>query len=128
MHPLATHNKFLRLRLGGLSFARNGRQLGVSKPTLIKWSRQSRGETDVQAAQPHASQEIFASSNHELAELHRKLAALRQELFSRALQDTPTQHLEAIAGQFRQRIQHVESTISAQEPPNPPSTIQPNQT
>ena len=114
MHPVATRSEFLRLRLGGLSFARIGRQLGVSKPTLIKWSRQSRGETDVQAAQPHASQEIFASSNHELAELHRKLAALRQELFSRAFRDTPIQHLETIAGQLRQRIEHLESANSLQ--------------
>ena len=112
MHPLATRSEFLRLRLAGLSFARIGRQLGVSKPTLIKWSRLSQGEADIQTAQQRASQEILASSNHELADLHRKLAALRQELLSRALQETPTQHLEAIAGQFRQRIQHLEAALS----------------
>ena len=125
MHPLATRSEFLRLRLAGLSFARIGRQLGVSKPTLIKWSRLSQGEADIQTAQQRASQEILASSNHELADLHRKLAALRQQLFSRAFQDTPTEHLEAIAGQFRQRIQHLESNNSS---PAPPSTIQPNRT
>ena|SRR5947209_3248726 len=114
MHPLATRSEFLRLRLAGLSFARIGRQLGVSKPTLIKWSRQSQGEANVQIAQQRASQEILTSSNHELVELHRKLAALRQELFSRALQETPTQHLEAIAGELRRRIQHLESANSLQ--------------
>ena len=126
MHPLATRSGFLRLRLAGLSFARIGSQLGVSKPTLIKWSRQSSGEANVHIAQQRASQEILASSNHELADLLRKLAALRQELFSRALQETPTQHLETIAGQFRQPIQHLESTSAPPDSSNSSSTPQPN--
>src|SRR5437016_14545852 len=44
MHPASTRQEFLRLRVQGLSFARISRQLGVSKPTLIAWSRQSRKE------------------------------------------------------------------------------------
>ena len=48
MHSNATPNEFPRLRTGGLSFARISRQLGVSKPTLIAWSRQA--QTDIHAA------------------------------------------------------------------------------
>src|SRR5258706_16287824 len=101
MHSDATKQQFLLLRSQGQSFARIGRQLGISKPTLIKWSRQCRSEI---AQQILLKQETSISASQELAELNRKLNALRQELLSRALRDVPTEHLETLAGDLRKRI------------------------
>ena len=111
MHPASTRNEFLRLRISGLSFARIARQLGVSKPTLIAWSRASRRELDSgQAeAQDQAQDEISTTANQELAEIKRRHHALRQEIFSRALHDIPTSCLETLAGELHNRIEHLEA-------------------
>ena|SRR6266566_573642 len=110
MHPASTRNEFLRLRISGLSFARIARQLGVSKPTLIAWSRASQRELDSGHAesQERAQDEISTSANQELAEIKRRDHALRQELFSRALRDIPTSSLETLAGELHKRIEHIE--------------------
>jgi len=50
-------------------------------------------------------QEVATSANEQLADLTRKLNALKQELFSRAFRDVPTAHLETLSGQLRQRIE-----------------------
>ena len=110
MHSIATRNEFLRLRLAGLSFARIARQLGVSKPTLIAWSRASQPELDSGRAevQDRAQDETSTTANQELAEIKRRHHALRQELFSRALRDIPTSCLETLAGELHKRIEHLE--------------------
>jgi len=112
MHSIAIRNEFLRLRIAGLSFARIARQLGVSKPTLIAWSRASQPDLDSgrAEAQDRAQDEISASANRELAEIKKRHRALRQELLSRSLRDIPTSCLETLAGELRQRIEHLEST------------------
>ena len=114
MHSPATRNEFLRLRIAGLSFARIARQLGVSKPTLIAWSRASQRELDSghAEAQDCAQDEISTNANQELAELERRHGALRQELFSRALHDIPTSCLETLAGELHKRIEHLEQSFS----------------
>src|SRR5438552_2383446 len=110
MHPASTHNEFLRLRIAGLSFARIARQLGVSKPTLIAWSRASQAELNSGRveAQDEAQDEISTTANQELAEIKRRHHALRQELFSRSLRDIPTSSIETLSGELRQRIEHLE--------------------
>jgi hypothetical protein len=74
MHSIATRNEFLRLRIAGLSFARISRQLGVSKPTLIAWSRAPQPELDsgYSEAQDQAQDEISTSANHELGRAKEK--------------------------------------------------------
>jgi hypothetical protein len=42
MHSPSTRHDFLKLRSQRLSLASIGRQLGISKPTLIKWNREFR--------------------------------------------------------------------------------------
>ena len=110
MHSPAIRNEFLRLRIQGLSLASIGRRLGVSKPTLIAWSRQSQPEIDTRAAedQQRVEQELAEGVTQELADLTRKLVALRQELFSRALRDIPTVHLETLSGELRQRVEFLQ--------------------
>jgi hypothetical protein len=117
MHPTSTRNDFLRLRIAGLSFARIARQLGVSKPTLLAWSRASRIELDSgrAAAQDQEHNEIGASANRQLAALKKRHRALEQELFSRSLREIPTSCIETLAGELRKRIEHLES-IKRPEP------------
>src|SRR6266705_1637656 len=114
MHPASTRNDFLRLRIAGLSFARIARQLGVSKPTLIAWSRVSQPELDSGhvEAQERAQHEISTTASQELAEIKRRHHALRQELFSRALRDIPTACIETLAGELHKRIEHLEQSFS----------------
>src|SRR2546427_3857369 len=102
MHSIATPNEFLRLPIAALSFARIARQLGVSKPTLIAWSRASQRELDSGRAEAHQrlQEEISTTANQELAETKRRHHALRQELFSRSLRDIPTSCLETLAGEL----------------------------
>src|SRR5439155_23259217 len=113
MHPASTRNEFLRLRIAGLSFARIARQLGVSKPTLIAWSRASQSELDSghAEAQEHLQDEI-TTANQQLADIKRRYHALRQELFSRSLRDIPTACIETLAGEFHKRIEHLEQSFS----------------
>src|SRR5438093_2669486 len=123
MPPASTRNEFLRLRIAGLSFARIARQLGVSKPTLIAWSRASKPELDSgrAEAQERAQDEISTYANQQLAELERRHGALRQELFSRALRDIPTSCLETLAGELHQRIEHIEHCNGRGRPSEVPS-------
>jgi len=118
VHSPATRNEFLRLRLQGLSLASIGRQLHVSKPTLIAWSRQSQNEIEAGTFdhQQRVKQEIASSASDQLAELVRKRNALRQELLSRSLRDVPTEALETLAGELRQRIEHLESARNGDRP------------
>src|SRR5579862_9148078 len=85
MHAPSIRYDFLRLRCQGVSLAAIGRQLGVSKPTLIKWNRQSHSEIEarIEAIDAAAQQQIAQSAVEELAALRRKYDALKQELLSR---------------------------------------------
>ena len=106
MHPNSVRNEFIRLRVHGVSLASIARQLGVSKPTLIKWNRQSRPEiaSGVAAARERAQNQAASNAADEIADLTRKYHALKQELLSRAFRDVPTSHLELLAGEFRKRL------------------------
>jgi len=120
MHSPSTRAEFLRLRTAGLSFAHIARQLGVSKPTLIAWSRASRTALDSGRAKAQAQlqAEISTSANQELAELKRRHDALRQELLSRSLREIPTSCLEILAGELRQRIEHLDCSRRGEEADN----------
>ena len=128
MHSSTTSHEFIRLRVQGLSLARIGRQLGVSKPTLIAWTRQSQAEIASHAAEDHQrlQHELTSSANQQLTDLTRKLDALKQELFSRALREIPTPQLETFTGELRQRIQRLESITcpTLQQPPSSPEPTQ----
>lgn len=111
MHSRSIHTEFLRLRVQGLSLAAIGRRLGISKPTLIKWNRKAQSEinTAIVADQQLINQEIATTASEQLADLNKKLHAIKQELLSRSLRDISTPVLETIAGDLRQKIESVKS-------------------
>ena len=98
MHTLETKNQFIKLRSFGWSFARISRQIGVSKPTLIVWSRQHCHRRDAETAthEPQLQHTFHTACDHQLAILTARLDSLYQELFSRHIQSVPTPHLESI--------------------------------
>jgi hypothetical protein len=121
MHSQTTRNEFLRLRVQGLSLAGIGRRLSISKPTAIKWNRQCQSEIAAAvAADRHClHQEVAASTADEVTALTRRLTALKQELFSRALREIPTAALETLAGELHQRLESL-------RPAAPPTGVPPN--
>jgi len=115
MYPTTKHDEFLRLRVQGVSLASIGRRPGISKPTIIKWQRKFRAEITAAAESERQRTREALAIPDEIAGLNRKLAALKQELLSRALRDTPTAHLETLAGQIQQRLDSLKPT-SEDEP------------
>src|SRR5580765_3944654 len=129
MHLATTRSEFLRLRVSGMSFAGISRQLGVSKPTLIAWSRQFQPEIAgrIAEADEQLAGDLAESTNTELANLKRRLTAVKQELFSRAIRAISTPCLEVLHGELTDRLRQLE-TISesalAAAHPGPQSKIQ----
>jgi hypothetical protein len=111
MHPHSIRADFLRLRVQGLSLATIGRQLSISKPTLIKWNREAQSEIGVAIAadQQLTYQEIATTASEQLGDLNKKLHAIKQELLSRSLRDISTSVLETLAGDLRQKIESLTS-------------------
>ena len=132
MHPTATRNQFLRLRVSGLSFATIARRLGVSKPTLIAWSRKAKPDLETRIAQ---DQERFLKAiddtvAQQLADLDRRYNFLKQEICSRALRNVSTPNLETLAGELHQKIQNLKANTAAVANVSPaqPAPSNPTQT
>ena len=89
---LAVKEEFIRLRAEGLSFSKIADQLGVSRPTLIKWSGEM--ESEISAAR-YAQLEALAEEYGLLKEARLKnfgqlLEKLTTELSKRELSEVPT--------------------------------------
>jgi hypothetical protein len=114
MHPTATHNEFLRLRVQGLSFASIARRLGVSKPTLLAWNRKAKPDLAARIAEDHERnlKAIDDEVARQLADLTRRHNFLKQELLSRAFRDVPTPHVETLAGEYHQQIENLKRSAS----------------
>ena len=114
MHSHPIRADFLRLRVQGLSLATIGRQLSISKPTLIKWNRQAQSDINsaIAADQQRISLEVATIASNQLADLNKKLHAIKQELLSRSLRDISTPVLETLAGDLRQRIESIRTATN----------------
>ena len=89
---LAVKEEFIRLRAEGLSFSKIAGQLGVSRPTLIKWSGEL--ESEISSAR-YTQLEALAEEYGLLKEARLKtfgqlLKKLRTELSKRELSEVPT--------------------------------------
>jgi hypothetical protein len=119
MHPTSTRNEFLRLRVLGLSFASIARRLGVSKPTLITWSRKAKPQ--ISAAVAEDTQRHLKAIDDEVArqldDLTKRHNAFQQELLSRALRHATTAQIETLAGEYRQQIEQLKAATNGSDPP-----------
>lgn len=98
--------RFVFMRAQGHSFNKISEQLGVSKPTLIKWSRQHEFEiANLRATETEAMAErIFGAKHQRWEALARQLRRLEEEIETRDLEEIPASRLHAIAAQLRAEI------------------------
>jgi hypothetical protein len=98
--------RFILLRSQGWSFNRIAVELQVSKPTLIKWSRQHQFQiANLRATETEALAERIFRQRHESWEyLARQLKRLEEEIDKRALEEVPASRLHAIAAALRAEI------------------------
>lgn len=101
-----TINRFVFMRSQGWSFNRIQVELNVSKPTLIKWSRQYQVEiNNLRATETEALAERVFGERHQRWEiLARQLKKIEEEIDKRDLEEIPASRLHAIAAQLRAEI------------------------
>jgi transposase len=95
MKDQETKNKFVDLRAKGLSFDKISKQLNVSKPVLIDWSRELRLEVaNAKSLELDLLQEKYALSAKNRLELHgQMLEKLKNEIGKRDITDLGTDKL-----------------------------------
>jgi hypothetical protein len=106
MNDQETIARFIFLRAQGWSFNRITVELQISKPTLIKWSRQHQFEiANLRATETEALAERVFRQRHERWEvLARQLKKLEEEIEKRDLEEIPASRLHAIAAALRAEI------------------------
>lgn len=98
MHDATKREKFVELRAQGMSFASISGELGVSKTTLIDWSREMSEEVaNMRAIHEEALREQYrVAKEHQLKTLSMRFAAVEGELEKRGLSDLPTEKLYGV--------------------------------
>jgi hypothetical protein len=98
--------RFILLRAQGWSFNRIAVELNISKPTLIKWSRQHQFDiANLRATETEALAERVFRQRHERWEyLARQLKRLEEEIDKRELEEIPASRLHSIAAALRAEI------------------------
>ena len=101
-----TVQRFIKLRVEGLSFSRIAAELNVSKPTLIDWSRKHRHEIENLRAveRENLVQQLLASSEERMKALAAKLCAAETELARRDLTTVSTGRLLTYVDSLRRQL------------------------
>ena len=98
--------RFIFLRSQGWSFNRIAVEINISKPTLIKWSRQHQFEiANLRATETEGLAERVFRQRHERWEvLARQLKRIEEEIEKRDLEEIPASRLHGIAAALRAEI------------------------
>jgi transposase len=109
--------RFIFLRSQGLSFNRIAAELNVSKPTLIKWSRQHQFEiANLRATETEAlAERVFQRRQDRWEILARQIKRIEEEIEKRGLDEIPTARLHAIATTLRAEIKQEVGTVHFSE-------------
>ena len=101
-----TVQRFIKLRVEGLSFSRIAAELNVSKPTLIAWSRKHRHEIENLRAveRENLVHQLLASSEERMKALAEKLRAAETELARRDLTTVSTGRLLTYVDSLRRQL------------------------
>jgi hypothetical protein len=107
MNDDQTLKRFILLRSQGWSFNQIAAELNVSKPTLIKWSRQHQFEiANLRATETEAMTErIFGARQQRWERLAAELKKIDAEIDRRDLEELPASTLYGIAARLRAEIQ-----------------------
>jgi len=95
MTELKTKEQFIELRAGNISYDKLSKQIGVSKPTLMKWAKEL--ATDI--ANLRTLNEEALLEKYKIGKLHKlelwaeQLQAVREELKSRGYKEVSTERL-----------------------------------
>lgn len=122
MKSPSERERFVELRAQGKSFTAIAEEIGVSKTTLITWSREMQEQIkNLCAIHEEALCERYRlTKHHELETLSQQLEAVETELAKRELADLPTGKLYGILfklmGEARERrepliLQHTHAAL-----------------
>lgn len=98
MHKPELKDRFVELRAQRMSFVSISKELGVSKTTLIDWSREMREQiANMKAINQEALLEQYSlTKKHKLKILSKQLSAIEKELEKRGLDNVSTDKLYGI--------------------------------
>jgi transposase-like protein len=106
MNDIEMQQRFIQARSQGHSFARIAQNLGVSKPTLIKWSRKFRFEIQNLRAieRENLCDALISNAEQRARKLGDQLKAVEAELAKRDLSELSTSRLFSLADNLRQQV------------------------
>ena len=113
MKDLETKKRYVELRALNWSYDRIAKELGVSKPILIGWSREFKIEIDnLKSAQLSDLQERYSLTKLKRLELFgQSLNALKAELDGRDLSHLPTEKLLELILKYGTAIKQEEGVV-----------------
>lgn len=106
MKDQETIDRFIALRVQGQSYSHISAELGVTKQTLVRWSRIHRFELQNQQAlaMDDLRNRILGASPRRVDDLLQKLARVEGELRGRDLSKVPTAALFKLSESLRRQI------------------------
>lgn len=120
MTDIETQNRFVGLRAEGWSFDRIAQELGVSKPTLINWSRKY--QFDIQNLRAILRERLkerwLSDCETRVNALGEQLKRVETELASRNISDIPTRQLFYLADSLRRQLKHEIGPMTFSTPAN----------
>lgn len=106
-------SEFIELRAKGMSFAKISEQIGVSKPTLIQWSKELEFEvSNLKAIEMEAFYEEYRLNREaRIKRLSNQLNKLETEIDGRNLEDIPTSKLFDLYSSLLKTIKDETSSV-----------------
>jgi len=113
MHNEETVQRFIELRSQGRTYAQLMAELGVSKPTLIAWSRKHQFQIqNLRAIELETLAEHWLASVTERVQvLGEQLRKVEAELATREVKELSTTQLHALARGLRRQIAELTGTV-----------------
>jgi hypothetical protein len=113
MKNLQCKEKFIQLRAQGLSFDKISKEMGISKPTLIKWNQEYSKEVSnlIFFYSENLIEEFKLLRIHKIESLSRILNRALEELSKRSFENVSTKDLIAIAFSLENKLKENVSEI-----------------
>jgi len=118
MHDEKTVQRFIELRAQGRTYAQLMTELGVSKPTLIAWSRKHQFQIqNLRAIELEAlADQWLASVTERVKALGQQLHRVEAELATREVKDLTTAQLYTLARSLRHQIGELTGSVHFTSP------------
>ena len=122
MHSGKVKNKFVELRSQGLSYDKISKQLNISKPTLISWSKEFEFEISNLKVIEFDSliHQYSLSKESKIKTLALQLIRAEEELAKRDLSDIPTLKLFELQNNILDKINSIKMELRFKEKSDTP--------